>query len=208
MSLDAKLATSTGESKWITNSLARIDAHEYRHTHDAILIGVGTVIADNPSLTTRLSGGGKNPIRIVLDTNLRTPLDAQILNDNLALTWIVIGSNVSLEQIQPYKAHKQVTIIQLNRLEIDAKIVLLKLGELGITSILIEGGNKIYSSFLEANLINQLVMYISPILIGGENAVHFFANQGYAKLNEALKMPITSINHIGDNIKIVAHCNN
>ena len=154
--------------------------------------------------THLLNGGGKNPIRIVLDTHLRIPLDAQILNDNLAQTWIITSNKVTLEKINLYKVCEQVTIIQLDNEIIDAKDVLHKLGELCITSILIEGGNKIYSSFLEAKLVNQLVLYMSPILIGGENSIHFFANCGFAKLSDALKMQIDSVNNIGDNIKIVA----
>src|SRR5690625_6498817 len=76
MSLDGKIATKTGESKWITGETARFDAHAYRHSHDGILVGVETVIADDPSLTTRLkTGAGRNPVRIILDTHLRTPLD-------------------------------------------------------------------------------------------------------------------------------------
>ena len=96
MSLDGKTATFTGESKWITGEDARADVHQYRHTHDAILVGVNTVIADNPHLTTRIPNGAKS-IRVILDTHLRTPPSSHVITDSLAPTWIMVGRDVNKE---------------------------------------------------------------------------------------------------------------
>ena len=205
VSLDSKLATYTTESKWISNPKSLSDSHYYRHNHDAILVGIGTVLIDNPSLNTRLDGGGKNPIRVVLDTNLRTPLEANLVIDGLSPTWIICGSGVTDQQIAKFASFKMVKIIRMPTPEINLLDMLKKLAQLQISSILVEGGNKIISSFLDNGLINQLVMYISPILIGGKNAPTFFAGTGFAKLSEAIKLEFEPIEYLDDNIKLVAN---
>lgn len=202
VSLDGKIATATGESKWITGRPAREDVHRYRHEHDAILVGVNTVITDDPSLTTRLPNGGKNPIRIVLDTHLRTPLSSQILQDGLAPTWIVTGSHVSKEKIQLYEAHA--TILPMSTSMITIEELLSVLGEKGILSLFAEGGQHIHASFLEEGYWDQLIMYMSPRLIGGQHAPSFFGGNGFTALQDAPLLSIQSLEQIGDDIKLVA----
>ena len=203
MSLDAKLATSTRESKWVTNSESRADAHTYRHSHDAILVGVNSVIADDPLLTTRLKYGGKNPIRIILDTHLRTPINSQIVNDGLAKTIIVTGSTVNDKDIYKYDNSK-VEILRMRNTNIDLHALLKILAERDLCSILVEGGPTIQNSFIQNKLFNELVMYIAPNLIGGENAPNFFAGIGFAKLSDSIKLKYTEVTQIGNDIKIVA----
>lgn len=204
MSLDAKLATVDHESKWITNSHSREDAHHLRHTHDAILVGIGSVIADNPALTTRLPGGGKNPIRVILDTNLRTPIDATVVNDKESQTWIITGSEVTKDRVAVFENNLFVKIIAMPTVTLDLHEVLKMLAQKGITSILVEGGGKVVSSFLEARLVNQVVVYLSPMLIGGETAPAFFAGNGFAKLADAIRLDFESVEFMQDNLKIVA----
>ncbi|MCE2706315.1 MAG: bifunctional diaminohydroxyphosphoribosylaminopyrimidine deaminase/5-amino-6-(5-phosphoribosylamino)uracil reductase RibD [Proteobacteria bacterium] len=206
MSLDAKLATSSNESKWITNEESREDTHNYRHTHDAILVGINTIIADNPSLTTRLKNGGKHPIRIVLDTHLRTPANSKIANDNISKTIIITGNQVT-EKNKLQFTQKNVEIISMPTPEIDIADLLKILGNNNITSILVEGGQIIHNSFLQQKLFNQLVIYIAPILIGGGNALNFFTGTGFEKLSEAVKLKITEIKQLDGDIKIVAEQN-
>ncbi|MCC2625682.1 MAG: ribD [Burkholderiales bacterium] len=201
MSLDAKLATKNHISKWITNSNSRLDAHYYRHTHDAILVGVNTILADNPSLTYRGDlKSTKSLIRIILDTNLKTPTDANVVTDKSNPTWIVVGSNVTKEQIAKYPNAK---IIQMKDKHIDLKQLMLTLGELQITSILVEGGYTILTSFLEQSLFNQIVVYIAPLLIGGKSAPGLFMGEGFATLNDALKLKYEHMQMIDDNLKLV-----
>lgn len=202
VSLDGKTATSTLESKWITNEAARTDAHSYRHQHDAILVGVHTIIEDNPRLTTRIKGG-RNPIRIILDTRLRTPINANVVTDQQAETWIFVGSHVSEEQINEF-TKLGVRIYQMEGEKISIEKVLQKLGAEKVTSLLVEGGATVNSSFLQSMYINQLIMYISPIIIGGNMAPGAFGGQGFKRLADTLKLQIKEIKQMEGNIKIVA----
>ena len=203
MSLDGKLATAANESKWITGPLSRDDAHVYRSSHDAILVGINTVISDDPALTSHRCINSKNPIRIVLDSNLRTPLNAQIIVDKLSPTWIIVDKNIAAEKIQPYLVHELVKIIKTDMADLNG--ILRELYMLGITSVLVEGGNKIHTSFIEDGLFNQLIMYMAPQLIGGENAPHFFAGIGFDKLANSMNVAIESVTTLGEDIKIVAN---
>ncbi|PFK45918.1 riboflavin biosynthesis protein RibD [Bacillus cereus] len=207
MSLDGKIATTTGESKWITGEVARQDVHHYRHTHDAILVGVNTVIADNPSLTTRLPNGGKHPIRIILDTHLRTPLSSHIVTDGIAPTWIVVGKGVDKEKIAAYES-QGISVLRMKTKQIEIRELLSLLGEKQILSLFIEGGQSVHASFLEAKCFNEIVTYISPKLIGGKNAPTMFGGTGFSKLQNALPLQIQEMKQIGDDIKIVATMRN
>lgn len=204
MSLDAKLATQYFESKWITNAKSRLDAHSYRHTHDAILVGVNTVLADNPALTYRGAAKlvkDKNPIRIVLDTHLRTPLDAHIVTDKSSQTYIVVGCDISKEQIARYH---MVQIIQMPDKHIDLSKLMHILSKLKISSVLVEGGYTVLTSFLELGLFNQIVTYIAPMLIGGKSAPSLFMGDGYAaRLNDALKLEYEHVQMIDNDLKLV-----
>jgi diaminohydroxyphosphoribosylaminopyrimidine deaminase / 5-amino-6-(5-phosphoribosylamino)uracil reductase len=202
-SLDGKIATTTGESKWITSEAAREDVHRYRAVHDAILVGVNTVIADNPSLTVRLPEGGKNPIRIVLDTHLRTPLDANILNDGQAETWIVVGSEISVEKRKRYEK-ENVQIISMSKPHIDIDELLRVLGEKRITSLFVEGGSHVHDSFVRAKAVNEIVAYFAPKIIGGKQAPTPIGGIGFAGMADVMQLEIRRVETIGPDIKIVA----
>ncbi|QPA29915.1 bifunctional diaminohydroxyphosphoribosylaminopyrimidine deaminase/5-amino-6-(5-phosphoribosylamino)uracil reductase RibD [Thermaerobacillus caldiproteolyticus] len=202
-SLDGKIATTTGESKWITSEAARQDAHRYRAMHDAILVGVNTVIADNPSLAVRLPEGGKNPIRVILDTHLRTPLEANVVNDGAAETWIVVGNQVKEESIMPYR-RRNVQVIKMNEANIDIRKLLKVLGEKRVTSLFVEGGASVHGSFLQAKAVNEMVAYIAPKIIGGKEAPGPIGGSGFASMADVMKLKIKSVETIGPDIKIVA----
>ncbi|XJZ28827.1 bifunctional diaminohydroxyphosphoribosylaminopyrimidine deaminase/5-amino-6-(5-phosphoribosylamino)uracil reductase RibD [Bacillota bacterium Lsc_1132] len=205
-SLDGKTATVTGESKWITGEAARADVHQLRHEHDAILVGVNTVLKDDPSLTTRLADGGKNPIRVVLDTNLRMPLNAKVIQDRQAPTWIVTGTDVSKERQQLFE-HAGIKLIKMPQQQILVKELLPVLGELGITSLFVEGGAEVNGSFLQDGAFQQLIVYIGAKLIGGRNAPTSFAGEGIATIADAIPLKIKSVQMIGGDIKVVAERN-
>ncbi|EEK98922.1 RibD (Riboflavin-specific deaminase) [Bacillus cereus BDRD-ST26] len=204
MSLDGKTATVTGESKWITSEDARADVHQYRHTHDAILVGVNTVIADNPHLTTRIPNGGQNPIRVILDTHLRTPPSSHVITDSLAPTWIIVGKDVNPEKIASYES-ENIAIFQMKTKQIEIQDVLHLLGEKQILSLFVEGGQTVHASFLQTKYFNEIVTYISPKLIGGKNAPTLFGGNGFSTLQDALSLEIQEMKQVGDDIKIVAH---
>ncbi|SCV22142.1 Riboflavin biosynthesis protein RibD [Bacillus cereus] len=204
MSLDGKTATVTGESKWITGEEARADVHQYRHTHDAILVGVNTVIADNPHLTTRIPNGGKHPIRVILDNHLRTPPSSHVITDGLAPTWIIVGKDVNKEKIASYES-ENIAIFQMKTKQIEIQDLLHLLGEKQILSLFVEGGQTVHASFLQTKYFNEIVTYISPKLIGGQDAPTLFGGNGFSKLQDALSLEIQEMKQIGDDIKIVAN---
>lgn len=201
MSLDAKLATKDFESQWITNNASRLDARYYRHTHDAILVGINTILADDPLLTYR--GNLEHPstlIRIILDTHLKTPLNAKVITDKTNPTWIVVGNQVTPEQISKYT---DVKIIQMKDTQINLIKLIEQLGELHVTSLLVEGGYTILTSFLELQLFNQIVTYVAPLLIGGKSAPSIFMGNGASKLCDALKLKYAQVQMIGNDLKLV-----
>lgn len=206
LSLDAKLATSLGESKWITSEEARQDAHYYRMSHDAILVGVGTINSDDPSLTTRYIATNKNPIRVVLDTNLKIKSTAKVINDGLSETFIITSKVFDEEKANELKKKSNIKIINLLEDYIDINQVLISLAKYGIRSLLVEGGQKIHNSFIQNKIFNELIIYIAPSLIGGNNT--FFTDKGFPYLKDIVKLDFNKIDKIGNNLKIVATINN
>ena len=201
MTLDGKIASRNRDSKWITGEAARRDGHAFRHQHDAILVGIGTVIADDPALTTRY-GEGRSPIRIVLDHHLRVPSDAQVLNDENVETWIVTTKEAVDKNERTFKKH--VTLIEVSQNSILIEEVLDLLGERNITSLYVEGGAELHGSFLEEGLFQQVITYIAPKLIGGKNAFTSFGAEGFSMMRDAVNLTIENIDRIGDDIRIIA----
>ncbi|WP_028784187.1 bifunctional diaminohydroxyphosphoribosylaminopyrimidine deaminase/5-amino-6-(5-phosphoribosylamino)uracil reductase RibD [Thalassobacillus devorans] len=204
MTLDGKIATSTGESQWITGDAARNDGHHYRRRCDAILVGVQTVINDDPKLTTRIEGNGKNPVRIILDNHLRTPLSSQLIQNDEAPTWIITSSRVSPHQLKAYRSKEHVEVISLKSPAIKIPEVLRYLGEKDITSLLVEGGGTIADAFVRAGKISELVAYIAPKLLGGKDALTPVEGKGFEQLKQALHLRIQSTEMLGEDIKVTA----
>ncbi|WP_416149648.1 bifunctional diaminohydroxyphosphoribosylaminopyrimidine deaminase/5-amino-6-(5-phosphoribosylamino)uracil reductase RibD [Salipaludibacillus sp. HK11] len=203
-SIDGKIATSTGESQWITGEEARNDVHQLRHEHDAILVGVDTVIQDDPSLTTRLANGGKNPIRIVLDRKLRTPLEAKIVTDQKAPTWIVTTALADKQRKEEFEA-LGIGIIVIENEDISIPSLLIALFNKKITSILVEGGGNVNDSFLRSGYFQRVIKYMAPILIGGESARSSFSGEGITHLQEAPRLQLKSMKQIGNDTKFIFH---
>ena len=202
-SLDGKIATVTGESQWITGEEARRDVHQFRHAHDAILVGVNTVIKDNPSLTTRLEAGGKNPVRVILDSSLRTPVESGIVNDNAAKTIIVTGADVETEREKQF-IELGIEIIKLETDKIGIKDMLEKLADRGITSVYVEGGAEVHGSFLQEKAFQRVIAYIAPKLLGGKNAPAAYGGEGIARLEDTVPLRIVDVKQIGQDIRIIA----
>ncbi len=199
--LDGKTATVTGKSQWITGPAAREDVHRYRHTHDAILVGIGTVLADDPSLTTRLPNGGTNPIRIVLDRTLRTPIKAKLIQDQEAPTWILTTEQASIEKQKALEDYG----IEVIRLKDDSiKTVLQVLGAKGVTSLFVEGGAEVNGSFLKERAINQVIMYLAPKVFGGHSAPTAIGGKGFSEVDEALELDVINVTTVGEDIKVIA----
>lgn len=203
VTIDGKTASYTGDSKWITSKQTRLDVHLYRHQHDAILVGINTIMQDNPRLTTRLPRGGKNPIRIVLDTNLRIPLDSHVVTDQKAATWIVCGSNAP-EEKQLALTQLGIKVKKMSNDQINLSSLLVWLGKLEITSLLVEGGSTVLGSFLDAGCFQELIFYVAPILLGGRQSYPSFAGIDKHQIADGRSLHFKSVEMIGPDIKIIA----
>ena len=187
-SLDGRIATASGESRWITGPAARERAHLLRATHDAILVGTDTVIADNPELTCRLPGlDAHSPVRVVIDRQLRIPLDARVFADaGQVPTWVVTLASAD----QPRrKALGDAGVVVLPAEpdpsgRIDLGVALGLLGERGVSRLLVEGGGRLAAALLSAGLVDRLVWLHAPLLLGGDG-IPAVAELGLAALGDA-----------------------
>lgn len=202
MTADGKIATKTGASKWITGEAARKRVHESRHKYMGIMAGVGTVLADDPDLTCRLEGM-KSPIRIICDTNLKTPLTAKIIK-TAKETPVILATAVKDEtRIRPFTdCGCQVLQIPLEKEHINLRILMKKLGEFGIDSILLEGGATLNYSALQSGIVHAVDMYIAPKLFGGLCAKTPVEGEGVALPKEAFALGRPCIEQIGEDILV------
>ncbi len=197
LSLDGRIATRTGHSRWITGVESREAVHTLRHRHNAIMVGVDTVLADDPELTTRLSVPGMHPARIIVDSTLRVPETARVLNE--AAPTIVLTT----EQADGFK------IGQLRKLgaevlfcgsgaRVDLAKAMTALGGRGISSILLEGGGVLNGAMLEAGLVDKVMLFYAPIIVGGEGAPSAFAFAGPAEMSSALRLDRVTMQTFGE----------
>ena len=206
MSLDGKIATHTGKSQWITGEAARQRVHEYRDTYDGIMVGIGTVLADNPSLTARLPDGqGKNPVRIVVDSKARTPLDANLVTDGAALTIIAVTAKAPQERVQALKDKGVAIMVAGDGEQVDMNLLMQKLGEMEICSVFVEGGGQVNFSLLKAGLVDKVHAFIAPKLIGGREALTPVEGAGFAELTEAVELERTTVETIGQDILLTGY---
>lgn len=207
MTADGKIATSTGDSRWITADDAREDVHLYRHEMDGILVGIGTVLADNPSLTTRLlTKEGKNPVRIVLDSNLQTPLSANVAQTTEARTMIITAKDAEESREQALVA-QGVEVIRVARqadgLDLDA--ALQALYEAGVTDILVEGGASVHASFFRQQLVQKAIIYMAPKILGGVHSITPVAGPDVTWMRDAIDMEFRTVDFVGNDLRIIAY---
>ena len=202
ISLDGKIATYSGESKWITSKESREDAQNLRNRLSSIMVGVNTVIADNPELTCRINSE-KKLIRIVVDTNLRIPLDSKVVKNNDKLT-IVATTLKSNEEKKKYLRDLGVKVIEVSEKNnrVNLKELVKILGQEGIDSILIEGGGTLNFSALEENIVDKAIFYIAPKILGGENSKSCIAGIGFSKLDDAVNLKNLSYRKIGEDLVV------
>ena len=208
MSLDGKIATHSGHSQWITSSESRQYVHALRDQYDSILVGIGTVLADNPKLTVRLPQGGKNPIRIVLDSQARTPLTAALLTDRQAPTIIVVAPSAPQERVSLLsKAGADIVTVPATTSGLDLHALLTKLGQRQepITSILVEGGAAVNGFFIDSGLVDKLYWFIAPKLIGGYDAPSPVGGQGAYTMEQAWQLLDTVWAPIGADMLLTAY---
>lgn len=206
MSLDGGIAAVQGRSTMITSQRSRQQVHRIRDRVDAILVGIETVLMDDPSLTTRLAGGrrGKDPLRVVLDTGLRMPPGSKMLSQTSSTdTWIFCGPDPPLRKKAALEeAGASIKPVQLARNGfLDLKAVLSELGRQQLNSVLVEGGGKIHGSFLRENLVDQVFLFFAPIFLGAKAVpVVSFSNQ--AGDSRDCRLQIVRSRRFGDDIMI------
>jgi len=204
-SLDGRVATRTGKSQWITGEESRALGHKLRDTSDAILVGVGTVLADNPALTTRREGG-RDPVRVIVDTHARTPIDAQVVElakTSTAPTWIAVGERADAARVSALEDHG-VKVLHVAERDghVDLQALAPALAKLDIVSLLVEGGPGMLGGFADAGLINDVVAFIAPMIIGGNTARSTVAGHGIDELTQALRLDDVRIEHAGADIVV------
>jgi diaminohydroxyphosphoribosylaminopyrimidine deaminase/5-amino-6-(5-phosphoribosylamino)uracil reductase len=221
MTLDGKIATASGESKWITGETARAQAMQLRRGCDAILVGVNTILADDPSLTIRSLGNPQpstfNPQyprlrRIVLDAMARTPLTARVVSDELAnLTTIVVGSQAPKKRIAALAQKVNVLTAPLGRSAIgnrqsaiNLRWVLKKLGAENVTGLLVEGGGEVNASFLLGGLAHRVAFFYAPKVLGGRDARKAVAGEGAKSLREVVDLEDMKWRQLGDDLLLTA----
>lgn len=205
VSMDGKIATKHMESKWISNEKSRQMTHEFRNKYMAIMVGINTVLKDNPSLTTRIENQKtRNPIRIVIDTNLKIPMDLNLVKDKKAKTIIFTCKN-DLSKIDLLKENNvDVYISPKDESGVDLNFVIKKLGELKIDSVLVEGGATLNDSLFRKNLVDKVKIFMAPKIIGGKDAPSFVSGMGIESLSDATNLHITNTTMIDNDILIEA----
>ena len=200
MSIDGKCATYTGDSKWISNELSRRDVHMTRKRVSGIMVGINTVIADNPMLNCRVENP-KNPTRIVCDSTLRIPVDCKLVKTASEIPTIVATTSDNADKIDELK-RRGIKIIKTAGDRVDLKILMSELGKLGIDSILLEGGAQLNASMLDMGLVNKLEVYIAPKIIGGINSKSIIGGEGVRFVKDAYMFNNPIVKVFGDDIKI------
>ena len=197
MSLDGKIATRTGESRWISGVESRAHGHLLRHAHDAILVGIGTVLADDPKLTARIDGiEARQPLRVVLDSQLRTPPNAKLVGPTTLIATTragVIGQAETL--VLPGTDDGRVGLGPL----------LDELGRRGVLSLLVEGGPEVHASFFAEGLVDKVQAYVAPIVVGGRDAPGPIGGEGTQRLRDAIRLIGLETAAIGDDLSITGY---
>lgn len=206
MTIDGKIAAFTGHSRWITGEQARRCGHQLRNIYDAILVGIGTVLADDPALTTRIPGG-KNPVRVVVDSMARIPLTAKLLNDNQAPVVIAVSPNAAEEKLAALRSkHADIVTVPCGAEGgIDLRILFEILGKRNITSIFIEGGSHVNASAINAGLIDKAYWFIAPKIIGGSSAPGPIGGFGFDNMEKAITLEDIELERVGEDILVTAY---
>jgi diaminohydroxyphosphoribosylaminopyrimidine deaminase/5-amino-6-(5-phosphoribosylamino)uracil reductase len=200
--LDGRTAAADGSSQWITDRGARADVQRMRAAADAVIVGIGTVLADDPALTVREVDIGRQPLRVVIDSDARTPVGAQVL-DGAAPTLVAVGVDASTERVAALRA-TEAEVVELPRNEsgVDLAALMATLYERERYLLLLEGGAQLATGFLRADLVDRVVAYIAPILLGAGSAV--IGDFGVPTIDHALRLSPKGVTYLKPDVRIVA----
>lgn len=208
MSLDGKIATKIGNSKWISGEQSRTIVHELRNQYSGIMVGINTIIKDDPLLNIRnITGKTKNPIRIIIDSTARIPLETKVLNTpEISQTIVAVTDKAPLKKINQIKQHgNHVIICQQTNKRVDLKNLMQELAKRNIDSILLEGGGTLNYEALKHGIIDKVIAFIAPKIIGGKNALTPVEGEGISQLNNAIELNNMKIIQSGQDIMIEAY---
>lgn len=208
-SLDGRIATRTGESKWITGEAARAASQALRLEYDAILVGVGTVLADDPLLTDRTGQPRRKPlVRVVLDAGLRTPLESQLVKSAGETPLVIFtAQQTQLAERSRELAERGATVIGVDSDsgKLNLNQALSALAEIQVTSLIVEGGATVAASFIEQRLIDKATFFIAPKIIGGREAISAIGGEGFARLSDAMELENLTAQQRGDDLEVTGY---
>ena len=203
MSLDGHIATRGGESRWITSAASRALVHEVRAVSDAVLVGIGTVLRDDPLLTARDASdrpAGRQPARIVLDSVLRIPPDARVLNNDGARVLVATTSRAGFDARRALEARGvEVIVADGPGRRVDIGLLCAELGRRGLMSVLVEGGGTVHGAFVDAQAVDRYLIFIAPIILGGP-APSPVGGQGVERIAEAWRLVDTTVRQLGGDV--------
>ncbi len=204
MSVDGRIATRTGSSRWITGPQAREEAHRLRDTHDAVLVGIGTVLRDDPALTCRIPGG-RDPLRVVVDSRLRTPPDARLLREGSSPVVVATTPQAPRDRVQRLqRAGAEVWVCAEDRGRVSLPDLFGRLAQRGVLSVLVEGGSGVHAAVLEAGLADRLVAFLAPLVVGGRQAPGPVGGDGVADISQALRVGDLTVRPLGQDLCVEA----
>jgi len=206
MTLDGKVATSTGDSQWISGEMSRARAHRWRAEADAVAVGIGTALSDDPQLTARIEGVSRQPRRVVFDSEARLPLDSALVRSADEVPLILVSSRAAKRTAVQALGAARVDVIVASGENEAARVVkgLDELGARDIQSILLEGGPHLAGAFLEAGEIDEARIFVAPMMTGGREARTALEGQGIEKIAGALKARAAEVEQIDDDVLVTA----
>lgn len=208
MTLDGKIATKTNDSKWISGESSRKHVHELRSFSDAILIGINTLLLDDPRLTVRLGNDSQHynqPLRVIVDSNLKVPFDAKVFSEpgkNLIAT---LKESEKSHKIQTLYKNTEIVVVPEHNGRVDLDILMRKLGEREITSLLVEGGSEIFGSFFDLHLVDKVLVFLAPKIIGGSESLSPIGGRGVDMISKGLTLKNLSHEKFEDDLVITGY---
>jgi len=212
MSLDGRIATSGGDSRWISGAASREEGHRLRRIHDAILVGAGTVLVDDPELTSRLPEGvpgrERHPLRVVVDSTLRLPATAKLLAAALpGQALVATTERATPERVAMIRATgAEVVILAGAGARVDLNALFALLAERGILSVLVEGGGEVHGELFRLRMVDEVVAFVAPLVIGDGGAPGPVAGPALASLAQALRLGPLDVQRVGEDLMIRAEC--
>ncbi len=202
-SLDGRIATQSGDSKWITGEEARVEVHRLRRRYAAVLVGAETVIKDDPLLTVR-HVAGPNPVRVVLDGRGLIPSERRMFAEN-GRTIVATATMPGEKEAKLQSRGIEVWRLPKDKNKVDLRELLVRLGEENLDSLLIEGGGETAASFLTAGLVDKIALFIAPLIIGGRNSIPAVGGTGAAHIADAITLRDTNVTKIGEDFLVIGY---